>query len=79
MALLMPSATVLAMATPWLQRFWAWRPRTLSARLARVGVWVLLFYVLIALLSPLLFHSAHLSNGGMTRGTFFTSLSMMTG
>ena len=45
------------MATPWLQRFWAWRPRTLSARLARVGVWVLLFYVLIALLSPLLFHS----------------------
>ena len=57
MALLMPSATVLAMATPWLQRFWAWRPRTLSARLARVGVWVLLFYVLIALLSPLLFHS----------------------
>ena len=57
MALLMPSATVLAMATPWLQRFWAWRPRTLSARLARVGVWVLFFYVLIALLSPLLFHS----------------------
>ena len=57
MALLMPSATVLAMATPWLQRFWAWRPRTLSARLARVGVWVLLFYVLITLLSPLLFHS----------------------
>ena len=56
-ASLMPSATVLAMATPWLQRFWAWRPRTLSARLARVGVWVLLFYVLIALLSPLLFHS----------------------
>ena len=53
----MPSATVLAMATPWLQRFWAWRPRTLSARLARVGVWVLFFYVLIALLSPLLFHS----------------------
>ena len=56
-ASLMPSATVLPMATPWLQRFWAWRPRTLSARLARVGVWVLFFYVLIALLSPLLFHS----------------------
>ena len=51
----LPSATVLAMATPWLQRFWAWRPRTLSARLARVGFWVLLVYVLIALFSPLLF------------------------
>ena len=43
------------MATLWLQRFWGWRPRTLSARLARVGVWVLLLYVLIALISPLLF------------------------
>jgi len=43
------------MASRLLQRFWAWRPRTLSARLARVGVWVLLLYVLIALLSPLLF------------------------
>ena len=35
--------------------FYAWRPRTLSARLARVGVWVLVPYVLIALISPLLF------------------------
>ena len=43
------------MASLWLQRFWDWRPRTLSARLARVGLWVLLFYVLIALISPLLF------------------------
>ena len=43
------------MASRLLQRFWAWRPRSLSARLARVGVWVLLLYVLIALLSPLLF------------------------
>ena len=37
------------------RNFYAWRPRTLSARLARVGLWVLLFYVLIALVSPLLF------------------------
>ena len=43
------------MASTWLQRFWGWRPRTLSARLARVGVWVLLLYVLIALISPLFF------------------------
>jgi len=38
-----------------LQRFWGWRPRSLSARLARVGLWVLLLYVLIALISPVLF------------------------
>ena len=37
------------------RNFYAWRPRTLSARLARVGVWVLLLYVLFALISPLLF------------------------
>ena len=37
MALLMPSATVLAMATPWLQRFWAWRPRTLGPGLGGGG------------------------------------------
>ena len=43
------------MASLWLQRFYAWRPRTLSARLARVGLWVLLLYVLIAVISPLLF------------------------
>ena len=43
------------MVSLWLQRFWTWRPRTLSARLARVGLWVLLFYVLIALIGPVLF------------------------
>ena len=42
------------MSSTWLQRFWTWRPRSLSARLARVGLWVLIFYVLVALISPLL-------------------------
>ena len=45
----------LATGLPTLRALFSWRPRTLSARLARVGVWVLLLYVLIALLSPLLF------------------------
>lgn len=34
-----------------LQRLWTWRPRSLSARLARVGLWVVLAYTLIALLT----------------------------
>ena len=34
-----------------LQRLWTWRPRSLSARLARIGLWVVLAYTLIALLT----------------------------
>ena len=41
------------MATLWLQRRTG--VRAPSARLARVGLWVLLFYLLIALVSPVLF------------------------
>ena len=34
-----------------LRRLWTWRPRSLSARLARIGLWVVLAYTLIALLT----------------------------
>lgn len=45
-----------------LQFAWSWRPRSLSARLAKVGVWLVIIYCLVALLTGPLIHFGFLSN-----------------